>query len=70
MSDAARGGPLVNAIDPYVTDGGADAKSLLAHTLGPSGRSRLATSMIGLIPDRLSLPYPAEDLFWILLRKD
>lgn len=50
--------------------GGAHAKSLLAHTLGPSGRSRLATSMIGLIPDRLSLPYPAEDLFWILLRKD
>lgn len=49
--------------------GGAHAKSLLAHAVGPSGQSRLATSMIGLIPDRLSLPYPAEDLFWILLRK-
>ena len=32
MSDAARGGPLVNAIDPYVTDGGADAKALQART--------------------------------------
>ena len=32
MTDAARGGPLVNPIDPYVADGGADAKVLLART--------------------------------------
>ncbi len=32
MADVARSGPLVNAIDPYVTDGGADAKELRART--------------------------------------
>ena len=32
MTDAARRGPLVNSIDPYVTDGGADAVALRART--------------------------------------
>ena len=32
MADAARSGPLINAIDPYVADGGADAKALHART--------------------------------------
>lgn len=32
MADAPRSGPLVNPIDPYVTDGGADAKALHART--------------------------------------
>ena len=32
MADPVRSGPLVSAIDPYVTDGGADAKALRART--------------------------------------
>jgi len=32
VPDAARSGPLVNAIDPYVTDGSADAVALRART--------------------------------------
>ena len=32
MASAARQGPLVNAIDPYVTDGAADAVALQART--------------------------------------
>ena len=32
MADSARSGPLVDPIDPYVTDGGADAVALRART--------------------------------------
>ena len=49
---------------------GAHAKSLLRHQLGASAPGRLAGAALGVVPDRVSLPYPADDLFWILLRKD
>jgi SAM-dependent methyltransferase len=39
------------------------AKSLLRHKLGA------AAGVLGVLPDRLALPYPAEDLFWMLLQK-
>jgi SAM-dependent methyltransferase len=39
------------------------AKSLLGYKLGP-----LVRSAISIVPDRLSLPYPFDDLFWMLLR--
>ncbi len=48
---------------------GAHAKSLLRYKLG---RSRLASAAawgLNLIPDAAALPYPAEDLFWLLLQK-
>jgi SAM-dependent methyltransferase len=48
----------------------AHAKSLLRHTLGRSRLGRILSSTLKILPDRLTFPYPAEDLFWILLRKD
>ncbi len=44
-------------------------KSLLRHKLGSSALGRLMALPLHLIPDRLVLPYPAEDLFWMVLRK-
>jgi len=44
---------------------GAHAKSILTHRLGP----RIARP-IKLIPDRARLPYPGDDLFWAVYRKD
>jgi SAM-dependent methyltransferase len=44
---------------------GAHAKSLLKHKLGNSPLSW----PLKLVPDKLNFPYPAEDLFWLLLRK-
>ncbi len=41
---------------------GAHAKSLLKYRLGDS-------FLLELIPDKLSFPYPSEDLFWALYRK-
>lgn len=41
-------------------------RSLLRHKLKSS---LLAWLMTGMLPDSYLLPYPAEDLFWILLRK-
>ncbi|MCX7272995.1 MAG: class I SAM-dependent methyltransferase [Burkholderiales bacterium] len=49
---------------------GAHAKSLLRHQLGTGALGRLASAALAVVPDRVSLPYPADDLFWILLRKD
>jgi 2-polyprenyl-3-methyl-5-hydroxy-6-metoxy-1,4-benzoquinol methylase len=45
---------------------GAHAKSLIKFRLGE--RSPLAM-LVSLIPDRISIPYPSEDLFWVLYRK-
>ena len=41
---------------------GAHAKSLLKYRLGDN-------FLLRLIPDKLNLPYPSEDLFWALYRK-
>jgi SAM-dependent methyltransferase len=49
---------------------GRRAKSLLRHKLGTSGPARVVSRLMGVIPDRLAIPYPAEDLFWMLLRKE
>lgn len=47
----------------------AHAKSLLRYRLGDSRRAQLFAQASRLIPDRLALPYPAEDLFWILFQR-
>jgi SAM-dependent methyltransferase len=41
---------------------GAHAKSLLKYRLGDN-------FLLKIIPDRLSFPYPSEDLFWAIYRK-
>lgn len=49
---------------------GGHAKSLLRYKLNSGGTvSRLVARMLGLIPDNLSIPYPAGDLFWGLYQK-
>lgn len=54
---------------PFRTVNGRHAKSLLDHkTRGVPGGA-LVRGLASLVPDRLSLPYPSEDLFWMLFRK-
>jgi SAM-dependent methyltransferase len=49
---------------------GAHAKSLLAAKFGHSGMiAGLGRGALSLIPDRLTLPYPSEDLYWAIFRK-
>jgi SAM-dependent methyltransferase len=48
---------------------GAHAKSLVGHVLPDSGLGRWAYRLLQVIPDRLAIPYPAEDLFWMLLQR-
>jgi 2-polyprenyl-3-methyl-5-hydroxy-6-metoxy-1,4-benzoquinol methylase len=45
---------------------GGHAKSLLRYTLG---NTAWAKGLIAWIPERWSVPYPAEDLFWVLIKK-
>jgi SAM-dependent methyltransferase len=45
------------------------AKSLLRHKLNGSLAGRAMASAASIVPDRLALPYPAEDLFWMFFRK-
>lgn len=48
---------------------GAHAKSLLRHVLeGTPGA--LALPLTRLLPDATPIPYPSEDLFWMLFRKN
>lgn len=47
----------------------AHAKSLLRYKLGSLPAGKLLLKAIALIPDHWRIPYPAEDLFWILLQK-
>ncbi len=47
----------------------AHAKSLLRYKLQALPAGRLLLKAIALIPDHWRIPYPAEDLFWILLQK-
>lgn len=46
------------------------AKSLLRHKATESVAAKAASALACVIPDRLNLPYPSEDLFWMLLRKE
>ena len=45
------------------------AKSLLKYKLGRSLPGRAASKMLDICPDQLVFPYPAEDLFWMILRR-
>ena len=45
-------------------------KSLLMHKMGETRSLRKISGIVGLIPDNIFLPYPAEDLFWVLYRKN
>jgi ubiquinone/menaquinone biosynthesis C-methylase UbiE len=47
----------------------AHAKSLLRYKLKHLPAGQLILKAIALIPDHWLIPYPAEDLFWILLQK-
>lgn len=49
---------------------GAHAKSLLAYKSSDGFVSRVADTVAHAVPDSLRIPYPAEDLFWALYRKD
>jgi SAM-dependent methyltransferase len=49
--------------------GGGHARSLLRYRLEGSRVGRFFAGAVGLIPERLALPYPAEDLFWTLYQK-
>jgi SAM-dependent methyltransferase len=44
-------------------------KSLLSYRLGSSALGRLVDKFVAVIPDRLAIPYPADDLFWALYQK-
>ncbi len=46
------------------------AKSLLRHKAASSRLAKLAASVLSVVPDRSALPYPSEDLFWVLFRKE
>lgn len=48
---------------------GAHVKSLLGYKFDSMLGGRWLKALLRVIPDRLRLPYPAEDLFWILFRK-
>ncbi len=50
--------------------GAAHAKSLLRYKVNGTVFAGIGNLLLNLIPDRLALPYPAEDLFWIVLKKD
>jgi len=45
------------------------AKSLLKYRLKAMPLSSITTKTLNLIPDNISLPYPAEDLFYAVYRK-
>lgn len=48
---------------------GAHAKSLLDYKLG-NGMARLIRPLVHLaVPDKLPIPYPSEDVFWLLVRR-
>ena len=46
------------------------AKSLIRHKLLESNKLKLFAGITYFIPGNLILPYPAEDLFWVLYKKN
>jgi hypothetical protein len=48
---------------------GQHAKSLLAHKLRGRWVAPVVGKLLAVVPSRLSIPYPAEDLFWALFQK-
>ncbi len=49
---------------------GKHARSLLRHAMGDSLLARIATAPSRLLPDRLRIPYPADDLNYRLFRNE
>lgn len=47
---------------------GGHARSLVRYKLEATQATRWLAPITGLLPERLPLPYPAEDLFWALFR--
>lgn len=47
----------------------AHALSLLRHKMGGRGPGTMLVRMLDRIPPDLVIPYPAEDLFWMLFRR-
>lgn len=45
------------------------AKSVLSFKLEESAAGRLLRPMLALVPGKLSIPYPGDDIFWALYRK-
>jgi len=45
------------------------AKSLLRYKYGDSAAGRVLLRVVDFVPDGLSIPYPGDDLFWMLFRK-
>jgi 2-polyprenyl-3-methyl-5-hydroxy-6-metoxy-1,4-benzoquinol methylase/Zn ribbon nucleic-acid-binding protein len=62
LSEIARGRPAKRILASH-------GKSLMRFKLGSSIMGRVFASPLKLIPDGLVLPYPAEDLFWMVLKK-
>ncbi|HAA27093.1 MAG TPA: methyltransferase, partial [Cyanobacteria bacterium UBA8553] len=48
---------------------GAHVKSLLGYKFDTIPGGQAFKALLKLIPDRLKIPYPAEDLFWMLFQK-
>lgn len=48
---------------------GAHAKSLLHYKLHDLPLSSVISPLVDRLPDRLNIPYPAEDLIWMLFQK-
>ena len=46
-----------------------NVKSLLSHKASAGVANRMLSRAMRLLPDGLEIPYPAEDLFWMLFRK-
>lgn len=62
MVEVARGRPVKSIRAGH-------AVSLLRYKLGGSGPGRWAARVLGLLPDGLTLPYPLDDLFWMILQR-
>ena len=45
------------------------ARSLLQHGQEASPMARIGASLLKALPGKLTLPYPSEDLFWMVFRK-
>jgi SAM-dependent methyltransferase len=45
-------------------------RSLLRYKLGGRAAGRVPDRLMQLVPDEAVLPYPAFDLFWLILRRD
>ncbi len=48
---------------------GAHLKSLLSYKFETMPGGKFLNQLLKLVPDRLKIPYPSEDLFWMLFQK-